>query len=69
MAEAEGYRGRYNNALPNLYNALLHIGIRAEVLQPPAKSAKACYRQREGAVHPVPAVRRSVDGEGAPPLR
>ncbi len=31
MAEAEGYRGRYNNALPNLYNALLHIGIRAEV--------------------------------------
>ena len=30
IAFAEGYRGRYNDAILRLYNALLHIGVRAE---------------------------------------
>lgn len=30
IEEAEGYRTRYEDALRNLYNALLHIGVRAE---------------------------------------
>lgn len=30
IAAAEGYRNRYNDALNGLYNALLHIGVRAE---------------------------------------
>lgn len=31
LSECEGYKGRYNNSVYNLYNAFLHIGIRAEM--------------------------------------
>ena len=31
LSECEGYQSRYNNSIHYLYNALLHIGIRAEL--------------------------------------
>ncbi len=34
LSQAEGYSYRYNNEMHNLYNALLHIGVRARFINP-----------------------------------